>query len=244
MELNLDMVVMLCWINTDCPTFSFFPPRENILDGTVVFTLLFGSELFEDYIGHLAMATMASSELTNDNDSPEKLQDRLKVSWLSKNNDLYLYWWYCSTSNFDVMLLVSLYFIVIKNVQREREEKLARFLKEFLSQYVRGDKEGFANRAEAEAKRLSSTSQSSDPSKRFLLFICSCKFNSLWMSICSIWVGYSSHHWIHLFSTSSKGAWQEGRVPRSAICGRVGEEQGPSVEVADHSSERWKTFFL
>ena len=74
------MVVMLCWINTDCPTFSFFPPRENILDGTVVFTLLFGSELFEDYIGHLAMATMASSELTNDNDSPEKLQDRLKVS--------------------------------------------------------------------------------------------------------------------------------------------------------------------
>lgn len=46
----------------------------------MVFTLLFGSELFEDYIGHLAMATMASSELTSDNDSPEKLQDRLKVS--------------------------------------------------------------------------------------------------------------------------------------------------------------------
>ncbi|CAD6250694.1 unnamed protein product [Miscanthus lutarioriparius] len=100
--------------------------RQNILDGTVVFTLLFGSELFEDYIGHLAMATMASSELTSDNDSPEKLQDRLK------------------------------------NVQREREEKLARFLKEFLSQYVRGDKEGFANRAEAEAKRLSSTSSGLD----------------------------------------------------------------------------------
>jgi len=54
--------------------------RENILDGTVVFTLLFGSELFEDYIGHLAMATMASTEMTSDNDNPEKLQDRLKVS--------------------------------------------------------------------------------------------------------------------------------------------------------------------
>ncbi|KAK3158189.1 hypothetical protein QOZ80_2AG0133970 [Eleusine coracana subsp. coracana] len=100
--------------------------RDNILDGTVVFTLLFGSELFEDYIGSLAMATMASSELTSDNDNPEKLQDRLK------------------------------------NVQREREEKLARFLKEFLSQYVRGDKEGFANRAESEAKRLSSTSSGLD----------------------------------------------------------------------------------
>ncbi|KAK3154357.1 hypothetical protein QOZ80_2BG0189480 [Eleusine coracana subsp. coracana] len=100
--------------------------RDNILDGTVVFTLLFGSELFEDYIGSLAMATMASSKLTSDNDNPEKLQDRLK------------------------------------NVQREREEKLARFLKEFLSQYVRGEKEGFANHAESEAKRLSSTSSGLD----------------------------------------------------------------------------------
>jgi hypothetical protein len=53
--------------------------KDNILDGTVVFTLLFGSELFEDYIGHLAMATMASTEMTSDNDNPEKLQDRLKV---------------------------------------------------------------------------------------------------------------------------------------------------------------------
>ena len=67
---------------------------------------------------------------------------------------------------------------MFKNVQREREEKLARFLKEFLSQYVRGDKEGFANRAEAEAKRLSSTCQSSDPIKPFVL-LCSLAFNSL-----------------------------------------------------------------
>ncbi|KAL6592155.1 hypothetical protein ACP70R_049607 [Stipagrostis hirtigluma subsp. patula] len=74
--------------------------RENILDGTVVFTLLFGSELFEDYISHLAMATMASSELTSENDSPEKLQDRLK------------------------------------NVQREREEKLAATKKDSLSMFA------------------------------------------------------------------------------------------------------------
>jgi hypothetical protein len=41
--------------------------RDNILDGTVVF-ILCGSELFEDYIGHLALA--ASSELTSDNYNP------------------------------------------------------------------------------------------------------------------------------------------------------------------------------
>lgn len=55
-----------------------------MLDATAVFTILFGSELFEDYIGHLAVATMASSELassdlTGENDGPEKLQDRLKA---------------------------------------------------------------------------------------------------------------------------------------------------------------------
>ncbi|TXG53078.1 hypothetical protein EZV62_022247 [Acer yangbiense] len=71
--------------------------RENILDPTAVFALLFGSELFEDYIGHLAA------------------------------------------------------------VQREREEKLARLLKDFLNQYVRGDKDGFIQSAESEAKRLSSS---------------------------------------------------------------------------------------
>jgi hypothetical protein len=60
--------------------------RDNILDGTVVFTLLFGSELSEDYIGNLAMATMASSKLTSNNDNPEKLQDRLKVSGVNKQD--------------------------------------------------------------------------------------------------------------------------------------------------------------
>lgn len=52
-----------------------------MVDGTAIFTLLFGSELFEDYIGHLAVASMASAstELTSENDSPEKLQDRMKV---------------------------------------------------------------------------------------------------------------------------------------------------------------------
>jgi len=43
----------------------------------------------------------------------------------------------------------------MQGVQREREEKLARKLKEFLNRYVRGDKEGFICRAESEAKRLS-----------------------------------------------------------------------------------------
>ncbi|XP_049369058.1 chaperone protein dnaJ 10 [Solanum verrucosum] len=93
--------------------------RETMLDPTAVFALLFGSELFEDYIGHLSVASMASSELVSENDNPEKLHDRLK------------------------------------GVQKEREEKLARTLKDFLQQYVRGDRMGFIRRVESEAERLS-----------------------------------------------------------------------------------------
>uniref|UniRef100_A0A803PRJ6 J domain-containing protein n=1 Tax=Cannabis sativa TaxID=3483 RepID=A0A803PRJ6_CANSA len=93
--------------------------RETMLDPTAVFALLFGSELFEDYVGHLAVASMASSELVGDTENPGKLHDKLKA------------------------------------VQREREEKLARLLKDFLNQYVRGDKDGFIRHAETEAKRLS-----------------------------------------------------------------------------------------
>lgn len=45
--------------------------------------------------------------------------------------------------------------MIMQGVQREREEKLACLLKSFLNQFVRGDKDGFLDRAESEAKRLS-----------------------------------------------------------------------------------------
>lgn len=51
-----------------------------MLDPMAVFALLFGSELFEDYTGHLAVASMASSELAVESDNPEKLHERLKAS--------------------------------------------------------------------------------------------------------------------------------------------------------------------
>lgn len=51
-----------------------------MLDPTAVFTLFFGSELFEDYIGHLAVAAMASGELASADNNPENLRDRLKVN--------------------------------------------------------------------------------------------------------------------------------------------------------------------
>lgn len=57
-----------------------FHYREAMLDPMSVFALLFGSELFEDYIGHLAVASMASSEFVGESDYPEKMNDKLKAS--------------------------------------------------------------------------------------------------------------------------------------------------------------------
>jgi hypothetical protein len=57
-----------------------------MLDPMAVFALLFGSELFEDYIGHLAVASMASSELAGESDNPEKLHERLKASSVNPNS--------------------------------------------------------------------------------------------------------------------------------------------------------------
>ncbi|KAF8411709.1 hypothetical protein HHK36_004267 [Tetracentron sinense] len=155
--------------------------RETMLDPTAVFALLFGSELFEDYVGHLSVASMASSELASESDNPENLHDRLKAKAVTCHHVTnldhrtlplvltagLLYRTYYAT----VALSQRRYLLLMKAdasskasfqmndspevVQKEREEKLARSLKDFLSQYVRGDKDGFLHRAESEAKRLS-----------------------------------------------------------------------------------------
>ncbi|KAG6786090.1 hypothetical protein POTOM_007684 [Populus tomentosa] len=106
--------------------------RETMLDPTAVFALLFGSELFEDYVGHLSVTSMASSELASESGNPDKVHEKLKTN-----------------------LLFSVCDYSLKAVQKEREEKLARFLKDFLNQYAQGDRIGFLRRAESEAKRLS-----------------------------------------------------------------------------------------
>ncbi|CBI19931.3 unnamed protein product, partial [Vitis vinifera] len=114
--------------------------KETMLDPTAVFALLFGSELFENYIGHLAVASMASSELAEESDNPEKLHDKLKACLLG----------FCALT-----VCINLLLCIREAVQKEREERLARLLKDFLNQYVQGDKRGFLHCAESEAKRLS-----------------------------------------------------------------------------------------
>lgn len=119
-----------------------------MLDPTAVFALLFGSELFEDYIGHLSVASMASSDSAMD---PEKLQDKLKASHCNYVFNVFTINIYFFTRLTRKMI----FFPPQKAVQKEREERLARWLKDFLDQYVRGDRDAFITRVESEVTRLS-----------------------------------------------------------------------------------------
>jgi hypothetical protein len=67
------LFLIYCMLHSCC--------SEAIIDPAAIFAMLFGIELFEEYIGQLAMASMASLDIFTEGEEfdAKKLQEKMRV---------------------------------------------------------------------------------------------------------------------------------------------------------------------
>ncbi|XP_064945924.1 chaperone protein dnaJ 10-like isoform X1 [Musa acuminata AAA Group] len=136
-------------------------PQDSMIDPATVFGMLFGSDFFEDYVGQLALATIASVDIEEESQVPEirkqRVQEKIKATHIQL--DLLLVFHWDSTQLVQAFMAGSILFpslsLLSNELQKEREQKLVEILKDHLHLYVSGQIEEFVNWANTEASRLS-----------------------------------------------------------------------------------------
>ncbi|KAL1554299.1 chaperone protein dnaJ 10-like isoform X1 [Salvia divinorum] len=95
--------------------------KDSMVEPTVLFGMMFGNEMFENYVGQLRLLSLTPAEF--DPDVPPEVQKPK----LEK---------------------------IMKTMQEEREEKLAKLLIDRLEPYIEGERDAFVETAKLESKRL------------------------------------------------------------------------------------------
>lgn len=145
-----------------------------MVDPAAVFGMLFGSEFFEDYVGQLALASLATVDIEADSQAPEmrsqKIQEKLRVIFFTilpsvifiitvRSLRKSIINVYCRVSSPilypNPSFSLSLSRKNMQALQNERVEKLIRVLKDRLQPFVEGRHDEFLNWANSEAQRLS-----------------------------------------------------------------------------------------
>ena len=131
---------------------------ETMLDPAAVFAMLFGSEMFEEYIGELAMASLASL------DFQDRVQARERIKVRNGNYFSRKFQSNSSCIHGDFTSMHKCAVFVFQELQEKRVEKLVRILKEKLDFYADKEKDKaktgdsfaeFKEWARNEAERLS-----------------------------------------------------------------------------------------
>ncbi|KAK4387852.1 Chaperone protein dnaJ 10 [Sesamum angolense] len=156
---------------------------ESIIDPAAIFAMLFGSELFEEYIGQLAMASMASLDVFTEGEEfdAKKLQEKMRTVQREREEKL-------------------------AGILKDRLNLYVQGNKEEFIHQAEAEVARLSNAVEFFVFFLSM-----GPNTALLLTVGAIGVSTPFGRSCqiSLWCGYAQYHWLYICKAGSKRAWKK-----------------------------------